>query len=257
MNMEVYAPSASLSPYIKTYLFLDAQNELLNRILPDTSLVMAFRYKGHVSYQTAHGQIALPSSAISGLRKSFRLINYAPDTSNLLVIFKEASAKMFIREPLHELFDDSISLTDLTGYQNLTAFEEQLTFADTNRQRINLLEKFLLSKLIFSKPYELIFTALQRIHTAKGVLRIKELAASLFISQDAFEKRFRRMVGTSPKQYCYIVRMKASVDDGLKRSLLSESAFNAGYFDQAHFNKDFKLFTGQTPTDFLSSPVFW
>src|SRR5688500_10102839 len=103
MNMEVHAPSASLSPYIKTYLFIESQSELLNRILPDTAPVMAFRYKGQVDYQTAHDRIALPSSIISGLRKSFRLVNYAPNTGNLLVIFKELGAKVFIHEPLHEL----------------------------------------------------------------------------------------------------------------------------------------------------------
>ncbi|HWV72151.1 MAG TPA: helix-turn-helix transcriptional regulator [Pseudosphingobacterium sp.] len=257
MNMEIHAPSASLSPYIKSYLFIESQNELLNRILPDTALVMAFRYKGQVDYQTAHDRIALPSSIISGLRKSFRLVNYAPNTGNLLVIFKELGAKVFIREPLHELLDDSISLADMTGYQNLSAFEEQLAFAPTNIQRIDILEQFLLSKLTYSKPDALIITALHKIHIAKGILRIKELANSLYISQDAFEKRFRRVVGISPKQFCYIVRMKASVNDGLKANLLSEIAFNAGYFDQAHFNKDFKLFTGQTPSDFLKSPALW
>ena len=257
MTMETYAPSASLSPYIKTYLFIESQSELLNRILPDTAPVMAFRYKGQVDYQTAHDRIALPSSIISGLRKSFRLVNYAPNTGNLLVIFKELGAKVFIREPLHELLDDSPSLADMAGYQNLSAFEEQLAFAPTNTQRIDILERFLLSKLTYSKPDALIITALHKIHAAKGILRIKELANSLYISQDAFEKRFRRVVGISPKQFCYIVRMKASVNDGLKVNLLSELAFNAGYFDQAHFNKDFKLFTGQTPSDFLKSPASW
>jgi AraC-like DNA-binding protein len=105
------------------------------------------------------------------------------------------------------------------------------------------------------------------------LVRIKELADGLFISQDAFEKRFRRVIGASPKQFSYIIRMRAIVHGGLqeamngglksvvnggaKRHPLTESAFDAGYFDQPHFNKDFKLFTGQTPTDFLKSPLFW
>jgi hypothetical protein len=32
---------------------------------------------------------------------------------------------------------------------------------------------------------------------------------------------------------------------------------DGGYFDQPRFNKDVKLFTGQTPTDFLKFPAFW
>jgi len=51
--------------------------------------------------------------------------------------------------------------------------------------------------------------------------------------------------------------LKGAGNGGSRRHALTETAFDAGYFDQPHFNKDFKLFTGQTPTDFLKSPIFW
>jgi AraC-like DNA-binding protein len=98
---------------------------------------------------------------------------------------------------------------------------------------------------------------LDRIHLTKGIIRIKDLADALCISQDAFEKRFRRVVGITAKQFSYIIRMRYIISNGLRKQTLAEVAFNAGYFDQPHFNKDFKLFTGLTPTDFLKSPVFW
>jgi transcriptional regulator GlxA family with amidase domain len=76
------------------------------------------------------------------------------------------------------------------------------------------------------------------------------------MSQDAFEKRFRKSVGVSPKQFSYIVRMKAVVN-GSRLKSLSAIALEAGYFDQPHFNKDFKLFTGQAPGDFFLKPREW
>jgi AraC-like DNA-binding protein len=218
---------------------------------------MAFRYKGEVSYVANNTKNNLPFSMVSGLRKSRRLINYSNDTGNILVIFKETGANAFLKEPLHELFDDSISLENITGYQNLSIIEERLAGAVNNRQRIDLIEQFLISKLYDHKPDKLILNALERVHSAKGIIKIKDLANSLYISQDAFEKRFRRIVGVSPKQFSFIVRMKSVVNGGLNKQTLAESALDAGYFDQSHFNKDFKLFTGQTPTDFLKSPVFW
>jgi len=257
MNVSVHIPTKLLSPFIKNYLVIESQDELVNRVLPDTSLVMAFRYKGQVSYLANDAKKELPPFVISGLRKSGRLINYSKDTGNILVIFKEAGAHAFIKEPLYELFEDSISLDSFRGYQNISIIEEQLAGATNNRQRIALIEQFLLSKLYNYKPDPLILSALERIHSAKGIIKIKDLAGVLFISQDAFEKRFRRLAGVSPKQFSYIIRMRSIVNNGLKKQALAETAFDAGYFDQPHFNKDFKLFTGQTPTDFLKSPSFW
>lgn len=257
MNIETHLPAAPLRPFISKYLIIECQDELVNRIFPDTSLVMAFRFRGTTSYLNNHDQNKLPAIAMSGLRKSGRLVNYAENSGNILVIFKEAGASALVKEPLHELFDESIPLSDLSGYNDLSLIEDQLSATTSNRQRIQRVEQFLLSKLHDHKTDNLIATALEKIRQAKGIIRIKDLANILCISQDAFEKRFRRAVGVSPKQFSFIVRMKAIIGNGLKEHSLAETAFNAGYFDQPHFNKDFKLFTGQTPTEFLRSPARW
>ena len=105
-------------------------------------------------------------------------------------MFKEAGANALIKEPLHELFETSIPLGSFSGYTNLSAVEEQLAEA-TNKfdWRIALVERFLLSKAMNRQADKLILTALGKIKAATGTIRINELAKSLYISQDAFEKR--------------------------------------------------------------------
>ncbi|MNL74133.1 Helix-turn-helix domain protein [compost metagenome] len=51
--------------------------------------------------------------------------------------------------------------------------------------------------------------------------------------------------------------MKSVVEKGRTGLTLAQIALEAGYFDQPHFNKDFKLFTGLTPTEFFKSPGLW
>ena len=199
MNVDTHIPTALLRPFIKAYVIVESENELVNRILPDTSLVMAFRFKGQVNYITDQNKSRLPAIVVSGLRKSVRLINYSKNTGNVLVLFKETGAGAFIKEPLHELFNDSVSLDSAARYKNISIIEEQLAEATTHVQRVGIVEQFLLSKLYNPKTDRLILSALERIHVAKGVVRIKDLAHTLCISQDAFEKRFRRVVGVSPK----------------------------------------------------------
>lgn len=256
--MNVYLPSELLKPFVHSYRIIESTYGQVNRVLPTTSLVMAFRYRGKVSYEVNDTKSALTSSVISGLRKSGRLMNYEKDTANLLVQLHETGANAFIKEPLYELFEESVSLDCFAGYNDLSGIEEQLAEVVTNQQRIHLIEQFLLNKLCPLKPDALVMNALQRIHAAKGIVRIEELASKLCISQDAFEKRFRRVVGVAPKQFATIVRMKSVISNSVVQNhRLAELAYDAGYFDQSHFNKDFRLFTGQTPTDFFKSPLFW
>lgn len=257
MNITDYLPSEFLRPFIKTYKIIESNEELVNRVLPNTSLAIAFRFRGQINYITGHTKDRLPASAISGLRKSVRLINYLKDTSTIIVLFKDAGAQAFFKEPLHELFEESVPLENFIKKQELLVIEERLAEAQTNDERIDTIEQFFLTKLKYFKPDNLVSTALQKVYLTGGNIKIKELADSLYISTDAFEKRFRKSVGTSPKQFSSIVRLQSIIKYGRKSQHLTGLALDAGYFDQAHFNKDFKLFTGQTPTDFFKSSSYW
>jgi AraC-like DNA-binding protein len=257
MNIESHIPTASLRPFIKTYLIIESESELVNRVLPDTSLVLALRFKGQVNYITGKDAHALPTSAISGLRKSVRLINYLKETSTILIRFKETGATAFFKEPLHELFEESVSLDTFVTQQKLSILEEQLSEAKSNNQRVEIIDAFLLSKFYNPDPDKLIINAIQEIHSTNGRIKIKELADTFYISPDAFEKRFRKAAGASPKQFASIIRMKSLISQKKPFHSLTDMAFEGGYFDQSHFNKDFKLFTGQTPTEFLKAPSFW
>ena len=257
MKIEEYIPTELLRPFIKGYRVIESGIEMTNRILPGTSLVVAFRYKGQVSYVSEHREELLPASTISGLRKSARLIHYLQDSATIVVQFKETGAKAFFNEPLYELFEKSICLDVFVKRNTIEIIEEQLAEAQNNIQRIAIIEQFLLARLDSYKPERLISAAVEIIHSTKGPIRIKELADRLYISNDAFEKRFRKTVGTSPKQFSSIIRMETVVRQKQQAESLAGIAFNAGYYDQPHFNKDFKLFTGQTPTAFYKSPNFW
>lgn len=257
MNIIDFIPTEQLRPFIKAYRIIESEDELVNRVLPSTSLAIAFRCKGYVNYIKENQHEKLPVSTISGIRKSVRLINYAKDTATLIIQFKEAGAKAFFKEPLHELFEESVSLDNFIPQQKIAIIEELLVEAKTNNQKIAVIEQFLLSRLHNYKPDNLISAAITIIQSKKGIVKIKELADALFISQDAFEKRFRKTIGSSPKQFCYVVRIKSIIDHKQKNQNLIDLAIDAGYFDQPHFNKDFKLFTGQTPSEFFNFPSFW
>ncbi len=257
MIIENYIPTEQLRPFIKAYKIIESQDEVVNRVLPDTSLAIAFRYKGQISYILDKGKDTLPSSAISGLRKSVRLINYFKNSATIIILFKETGASAFFKEPLHELFEESVSLDNFIKQHKISIMEKLLAEAPNNNQRIAIVEQFLLSQISNYRTDKLILAAVDKMHSVKGIIKIKELAETLYISNDAFEKRFRKIVGTSPKRLSSIIRMKSIIPQNRHDKTLADIAFEGGYFDHSHFNKDFKLFTGQTPTEFYKSSSFW
>jgi hypothetical protein len=168
MHIERFTPGEILKQFVRHYVFVETTKEVVNRILPDTSLVMAFRYSGNINDITQIQANQLPSSLITGLKKSPRLINYTPCTGNMLVLFKTAGAAAFFKHPLHELFETSMPLDNFIAPDELALIEEQLAEAANNQQRVIIIEQFLLKHIENPKQDQLIISALQKIRLSKG-----------------------------------------------------------------------------------------
>lgn len=257
MKIEDYLPVKQLRPFVKGYKIIESKDGIVNRVIPATSFTLAFRLSGEIAYLHKDVKEALPTTLFSGLQKSSRLIEYSKDSSTLIVLFSQQGATSFFREPLHQLFEKSIAMDCLVSQPDVSRIEQRLVEEVDNRSKITLVEQFLIARLLNTSPDKVVSEAISNIHFANGNLRIKELANQLYISQDAFEKRFRKATGATPKQFAHIVKMNNVVRQATANPTFLDMAFENGYCDQPHFNKDFKIFTGQTPTDFFRSPQYW
>lgn len=178
MDIHDFAPGAFLRPFVKTYKIIESSHERINRVLPQTAIAIAFRFKGQVNYLEDDSKNQLPAAVISGLRRSVRLINYQEDAATLIVIFRETGAAAFFKEPLHELFEESVALVNFVDANTVRTIEAQLSGASDHLQRIAIVEQFLLSKLILPKTDPLVAAAVHTIQNAGGIIRAKELAIS-------------------------------------------------------------------------------
>jgi AraC-like DNA-binding protein len=225
--------------------------EATYKVLPDTGVVIGFQFKGRLFRVDDGNAVALDTSGISGLADHHRSFRNLPGTGTILVFFKEAGAAPFFRQPLHEIFRESITLDNFMLRSELLCLEEQLIEAPTNRERIAWLEKFLIGRMSHSEPDKLVLAALALIHQSKGNIRIKDLVQQLHTSQSPLEKRFRAAVGASPKKFTSIVRLKNLLQQYPTTGSLTELGYEAGFYDQAHFIKEFKAFTGDTPENYF------
>jgi AraC-like DNA-binding protein len=248
MKINRYQPSFLLKPFVREFLIIESDQATQTQTLPDTALVMSFRYKGKVD--------VIPPGCISGLRKVVRTFNYQQDTGNVLVIFNPGGLHAFCRIPAHEIFGQSISSENVFSCSELQQVSERLANAG-NDLRIQIVEGLLLKKLKHLEQDSVVMVAVDTIQQHYGSIRIKKLAADLHISQDPFEKRFRATIGATPKQYASIIRLQHLIKNYRTSESLTEAAYQAGYFDQSHFIKDFRLFTGKSPKAFFQSSLYW
>lgn len=251
MRYETFIPREQLRPFVRLFAISESPDEQVYNVLPGTEVVMGFQYQGVLYHQRQNSNSLLTSSGITGILNSNRFFRNSADTGSVLVYFREGGAGAFFDQPVHELFNESISLENLMLRSELLVLEEQLREAVSDRKRIDILEDFLVCLLRETKPDLLVSAAVALIFEQKGQLRISELAKQLNISQSPLEKRFRKLIGTSPKKFSTIVRLKHTIRYFNPDEPLTTAGFNAGFYDQAHFIKEFKSLTSQTPEDFF------
>ncbi|MDR3679934.1 MAG: helix-turn-helix domain-containing protein [Flavipsychrobacter sp.] len=225
-------------------------SENIYKVFPSTAMVIGFQYKGQLSSITNNSENKLSPMGITGIGDSVKIFRNTAGIGTILVYFTETGFAHFSTSPAHELFNQSVSLDDLFEQENIRILDEILALAITDAERIKAVETFLVSQLKEKSVDQLIIRAVQFIYHSKGDIRIKSLNEQLHISQSAFEKRFRKLVGATPKKFASIVRFNTVLQDIGKEKSLTEICYDNNFFDQAHFIKEFKQFTGDTPDNF-------
>jgi AraC-like DNA-binding protein len=245
----VLEPLPALRLFIKRFEVTQYPTERTHTLLPDTSLVVCFRLDGTAIRHEARN---LPAAFLKGLQDSARALSRPAGSSVLLTTFTDTGAAAFLREPLDLLFNSMMSLDNLLRRSQLEEVHEQLAEARDHVRRKEILERFWLGQLRSAAPDSVATAAASRIKESHGSVRVEELARAAGLSLSALERRFRKSVGASPRKFASIVRLRHALllRNRNRGGNLTEVAYEAGYFDQAHFIKDFRRFTGLAPQSF-------
>ena len=250
MKFDKHFPTDKLKNYIKYYVVSENDLESEYKVFPSSGLVIGFQYKGQLASIKDNTINKLTSAGITGISDSYKIFKNSAGIGTILVYFTEIGFTHFASNPANELFNLSLALDDIFEESKVSEVEEKLLSAASDKQRIRIVEQFLLAQLKDIQADKLIVEAVKLIYQSNGTIRIKQLNEKLFISQSPFEKRFRKVVGTTPKKFASIVRFHAVLDNLNNTKSLTEICYENNFFDQAHFIKNFKQFTGDTPENF-------
>jgi AraC-like DNA-binding protein len=157
-------------------------------------------------------------------------------------------ARRFFGMPMEEIAGRCVELEDLIG-PAAGELAERLACAPGWAERMAIFGRAIAARVLEAPPVapELDW-AWERLLESDGAVAVGDLAAELGWSRRHLAVRFREELGMPPKAVARILRFERAVARLRAGDELAELALDAGYYDQAHFNRDFREYAGVTPT---------
>ncbi len=162
--------------------------------------------------------------------------------------------------PMHELFDNGFDAQDLLGPE-LNTINVHLQNIKELDEGKNIVEKYLLSRLQRIKstlPFDSAMLVLLHHH---GRLSVQETASLSCMSIKQFERTCKERIGMNPKLYSRILKFSKAyrLRENFPEMSWTAIGYEAGYYDQMHMIRDFKVFAGVNPSvitrQLLETPI--
>ena len=183
------------------------------------------------------------------------LFEYPPWVRLVGVHFKPWGLSPFVGMPASELRDRWVPVDDVWR-RSLDRIRNRLGAIASATESLRVLEEELRSRLAEapSRGLGLVQRTGGRLETCQGAVPVGTLTDAAGVSGNRLASEFKAHVGVTPKRMARIYRFARLIlsVDALRPVDWSERAYTAGYFDQAHMCREFKDFTGHTPTGYLA-----
>ena len=261
MNHKIFEPQDNLKEWVKCYWNLESDIEntpLKNTIIPDGTMKLIFHYgdtyKHHINDKES---VILPKCFLIGQLTKPYIVEPLGVTGSFVVRFQPNGFLPFANIAIKEIQNTAVSLNKLFGKDG-DKIGEQILSANSTSERITLIETFLLDKLTNKKNIDsIVKSTIDTIIETNGQFSVNELSEQNNINRRQLTRKFSSTIGLSPKQLSKTIRIQNALKSLLNKEVtsLTDLAYKNEYFDQAHFIKDFKEFTGLTPKEFYGNDL--
>jgi AraC-like DNA-binding protein len=254
-----HVPAAPLNQFVELMWFHEGLNagHPLERVLPDGSMELIVNLRDeprHVFEPVVHRpRQSFRRSWLSGPHSKYIVIDTAPNASMIGAHFRPGGARAVFDLPLGELRNAVFDLESLWG-DGARELRDQLLEASSPQEKFRRLEEILLRRWRRSSHHLAVRHALDRLTRQPHETTIGNVRDETGLSPRRFIELFTREVGITPKVFCRVRRFRRALLH-VQRSpepRWARVANDCGYYDQAHFIRDFKEFTGLTPGEYIA-----
>jgi AraC-like DNA-binding protein len=258
MEAAVRDPHPALRPYAGPYWgFVErTPRPMRRRELPDGRVVLILGLGPEMRQldgRDVSRTLWSHSAFVAGVDDTSAITEHDGVSYGVEVALDPIAATMVLGVPMDTLARRVVAVEDLLGRPGLELLE-RLQDAPGWAERFDVLDAELARRLANAvPPSRAVAWAWRRVVATEGRVEISRLADELGWSRKHLSARFRREIGLPPKVMARVLRFQRAVrllEHG-NGDPLGEIALDCGYYDQAHFNRDFREFAGSTPTEFL------
>ena len=249
MFIQQFEVIPELQPYVKLICTMDCETDVDTnhiRVLPDTCVELFVNYTN--TPVAIIGNELYDRSIVTFRMSRHSDVQMRKGSGCLAICFYPGVAYRFFHLPMHILADKTLALSDL--WRGMAAeIESRLADASNHKERAVIVQKYLLRQLTQNEYDQQVAYCLGKIQQSANHMPVSQLTNDTGLSQRHLSRKFQQIVGLAPKEYLRVCRFIKSLNHLKRYPLLSltEVAYESGYYDQAHFNRDYKAFTGYTP----------
>lgn len=253
MIFHSYPPSKTLAPFVRCYLEADSRDSTKKgvHILFPNGLSGIFFNFGTLGKLSIKEEYQTPEVSIFGqIDQCFDAIHW-PGSYSLGVLLKPTVLSKYLQKDMSDLTNTAVNGCLLRP--ELQEVHRQLKIAPI-KNKIAILNLYLAKAFspLRHQPTTLADRAIDLINHHPSI-SIKKIAHQLKVSERYLQVQFKKSVGLPPKTYSLIVRFIRMEQQLFEKSAVrwEDMNFATEYYDQNHFIKDFKRFTGHTPSQYL------
>lgn len=225
-------PDWRLKDYIKSYWYFSVRTDTIKPIdiLPDGYFDLLVVIKGN----------RIVDTRLTGIWSKKVSISYSENTEVLGIRFKPLSIggvfKFDVKEYLNESLCVALSDWGLNGQILLDGLNEFPEFL------VNYLDNHFLRLVTSGKTDNRLKKCFELVDSSTGNIAVNEISKTIGVSSRQLHRLITNMIGIGIKDYSKIVRFKKTM-----RDVKNNKADYFHYYDQSHFIRDVKQFTGLTP----------
>lgn len=247
-------PAPHLLPYLVGYFAgrMNAKSEpdTAYTIIPNGCLELIIHLDElYCQLPTQEGLAQTPDYMLIGLFSQPYRVSFQRAVPIFSIRFKPEAIPLLLGVPGKEVFNTYENIEHLLD-SRFRDFGHRLRQCTCDAERVAWADQFFTHLLDRQRPTaDYVVTATQLIRDAIDQ-PLEVISRRLHISQRQLERKFKEQIGMTPKRYQRLMRLRKVVQTLEQHQTLdlTSVAYYCGYFDQAHFIKDFKRITGYTPS---------
>jgi len=252
MSFSRVSPPKELSRYIECFWIVEDADPTptIQKIIPDGFPEMIFHFADPYLIKLNSKWTKQSWSLLGGQITGHFYLKNTGTSSILGIKFRPAAIALLFDVNMHPLTDRVISLRS-AGHPGIKAITNLVKKSRNHDERINAVSEYLLKNSLVVDD-RLINVAVDKVLSSNGTISIGDTCKYSGCSQRQLERLFKRYVGLSPKLYSRIVRFAYIFQHvkGSRKMNGSELGVSSGYYDQSHFIRNFKAFTGEDPSSY-------